>query len=104
MPFLKWHGCRIDFSMSAIMMSGREIACVDKFDHPLEGGDQQCLSVEKRDGGLLRSDTETQAKSATRPNGTQSQPTPAVSKDPETVQILRANPVLVDNVTELREA
>lgn len=39
-----------------------------------------------------------------RPDGGQSQPTPVVSKDPEAVQTLCANPVLADNVTELREA
>jgi len=104
MPFLKRHGCCIDFSKSVIVMSGQEIACVDKFGHPLEGGGQQCLTIERRDRGPSRSDTETQANPMARTNGGQSQPTPVVSKDPEAVQTLRANPVLANNVTELREA
>jgi len=40
MPFLKQHGCHIDFSKSAMVMSGRELACVDKFGRPLVGGVQ----------------------------------------------------------------
>jgi len=37
MSFLKRHGCHIDFSKSAIVMSGRELACVNKFGRPLVG-------------------------------------------------------------------
>jgi len=40
MPFLKQHQCRIDFSKSAVLMGGRELACVDKFGRPLVGGVQ----------------------------------------------------------------
>jgi len=40
MPFLKRHGCHIDFSKSAVVMSGQELACVDKFDRLLVGGVQ----------------------------------------------------------------
>jgi len=40
MSFLKWHGCHIDFSNSALVMSGRELACVDKYGCPLVGGVQ----------------------------------------------------------------
>jgi len=39
MPFLR-HGCRIDFSKSAMLMGDRELTCVDKFGHPLAGGVQ----------------------------------------------------------------
>jgi len=34
MPFLKRHGCRIDFSRSAVLMAGRELTCVDKSSRP----------------------------------------------------------------------
>jgi len=34
MPFLKRHGCRIDFSRSALLMTGRERTCVDKSGRP----------------------------------------------------------------------
>jgi len=40
MPFLKRHGCRIDFSKSAILMAGKELTCVDKSGRPLVGGVQ----------------------------------------------------------------
>jgi len=40
MPFLKWHGCRIDFSGSALLMAGRELTCVDKSGRPLAGSVQ----------------------------------------------------------------
>jgi len=40
MPFLQRHGCRIDFSKSAILMGDRELACVDKFGRLLSGGAQ----------------------------------------------------------------
>jgi len=40
MPFLQRHGCRIDFSKSAMLMGDRELACVDKFGRPLAGGVQ----------------------------------------------------------------
>jgi len=40
MPFLQRHGCRIDFSKSAMLMGDRELACVDRFGHPLAGGVQ----------------------------------------------------------------
>jgi len=36
MPFLKRHGCRTDFSKSAVLMAGRELTCVDKSGRPLE--------------------------------------------------------------------
>jgi len=40
MPFLQRHGCRIDFSKSAIIMGDKELACVDKFGRPLAGAVQ----------------------------------------------------------------
>jgi len=40
MPFLKRHGCRIDFSRSALLMAGRELTCVDKSVCPLAGSVQ----------------------------------------------------------------
>jgi len=47
MPFLKRHKCHIDFNKSAVMMAGRELACVDRFGRPLVGGVQvvQCCTV-----------------------------------------------------------
>jgi len=38
MSFLKPHMCHINFNKSAVMMTGREIACVDWFGRPLVGG------------------------------------------------------------------
>jgi len=40
MPILKRHGCHIDFSKSAMVMSGQELAGIDKFGRPLVGGVQ----------------------------------------------------------------
>jgi len=40
MPFLQRHGCRIDFSKSAMLMGNRELARVDKFGRALAGGVQ----------------------------------------------------------------
>jgi len=40
MPFLKRHGCRIDFSKSAMLIAGKELTCVDKSGCPLVGGVQ----------------------------------------------------------------
>jgi len=40
MPFLKRHRCHIDFNKSAVVMAGRELACVDRFGRPLVGGVQ----------------------------------------------------------------
>jgi len=42
---LKRHGCRIDFSKSAMLMAGRELTCVDKSSCPLAGSVQ---AVRKR--------------------------------------------------------
>jgi len=38
MPLLKRHKYHIDFSKSAVMMAGRELACVDRFGRPLVEG------------------------------------------------------------------
>jgi len=35
MPFLKRHKCHVDFSKSAVMMAGRELACVSRFGNLL---------------------------------------------------------------------
>jgi len=35
MPFLKRHGCRIDFNKSAMLMVGKELTYVDKSGRPL---------------------------------------------------------------------
>jgi len=40
MPFRKRHGCRIDFSRSALLMAGRELTCVNKSGRPLAGSVQ----------------------------------------------------------------
>jgi len=40
MPFLQRHGCRNNFSKSAMLMGDRELTCVDKFGRPLAGGVQ----------------------------------------------------------------
>jgi len=40
MPFLKRHGCRIDFSRSALLTAERELTCVDKSGRPLAGSVQ----------------------------------------------------------------
>jgi len=40
MPFLKRHGCRIDFSKSAVLMAEKELTCVDKSGRPLAGNVQ----------------------------------------------------------------
>jgi len=37
MPFLKQQKCHIDFSELAVMLAGRELACVDRFGRPLVG-------------------------------------------------------------------
>jgi len=34
MPFLKRHGCRIDFSKPAVLMAGKELTCGDKPGRP----------------------------------------------------------------------
>jgi len=36
-PFLKRHRYQIDFNKSAVVMAGRELACVDRFSRPLVG-------------------------------------------------------------------
>jgi len=43
MPFLKRHRCHIDFNKSAVVMAGRELACMDRFGRPLVGGLQVVL-------------------------------------------------------------
>jgi len=40
MPFLEKHQCRMDFQKSAVVMAGKELVCVDKFDRPLVSGVQ----------------------------------------------------------------
>jgi len=40
MPFLKRHGCRINFSKSAILIASKDLTCVNKSGHPLVGGVQ----------------------------------------------------------------
>jgi len=40
MPFLKRHGCRIDFSESAVLMAGKELTCVDRSGRLLAGSVQ----------------------------------------------------------------
>jgi len=40
MPFLKRHGCHIDFSKSVMLMASRGLTCVDKSGRPLVEGEQ----------------------------------------------------------------
>jgi len=40
MPFLKRHGCRIDFSKSVVLIAERELTCVDKSGRTLAGSVQ----------------------------------------------------------------
>jgi len=39
-PFLKRHRCYINFNKLAVVMAGRELACVHRFGRPLVGGVQ----------------------------------------------------------------
>jgi len=40
MLFLEKHQCRMDFQKSVVVMVGKELVCVDKFDRPLVSGVQ----------------------------------------------------------------
>jgi len=66
-------------------------------------GCKQCLGIEGRDGGPSRSDLETLANQGAEYDWDQGQPKSTAGEDPEPVQSLRANPVLADNITELRK-
>jgi len=56
MPFLKRHRSHIDSNMSAVVMAGRELACVDRFGRPLVGRVQmvQCCTVPGRSRATVR--------------------------------------------------
>jgi len=56
MPFLKRHRCHIEFNKSAVMMAGRELACLDRFGRPLVGGVQvvQSCTVPGRSRATVR--------------------------------------------------
>jgi len=53
MPFLEKHQCHMNFQKSAVVMAGKELACVDKFGRPLVGGVQDC-TIPGRSQATLR--------------------------------------------------
>jgi len=56
MPFLEKHQCHMDFQKWAVVMAGKELACVDKFGRPLVGGVQvvQDCTIPGRSQATLR--------------------------------------------------
>jgi len=64
---------------------------------------KQCLNIEKRDGGSPRSELETLANQGAEYDWDQGQLKPMADKYSEVVQNIRANPVLANNVKELKK-
>jgi len=56
MPFLEKHQCHMDFQKSAVVMAGKELACVEMFDRPLVGGVQvvRDCTISERSQAILR--------------------------------------------------
>ena len=56
MSFLEEHQCHMNFQNSAVVMAGKELACVEKFGRPLVGGAQVAgtATVPERSQATLR--------------------------------------------------
>jgi len=98
----RWLEILAEFSYRIEHRPGRKHGNADGLSRRPDGGCKQCLGIEKRDGGPLRSDLETLANQGAEYDWDQGHFKSTAGEDPEAVQALRANPVLTD-VAELRK-
>jgi len=99
----RWLEMLAKFSYQIERRPGKKHGNADGMSRRPDGGCKQCLGIKRRDGGPSRSDLETLANQGAGYDWDQSQLKPMAAENPEAVQALRANPVLADNVIELRK-
>jgi len=99
----QWHKILAEFSYRIEHRPGKKHGNADGLSRRPDGGCKQCLNIEKRDGSLTRSELETLANQGAEYDWDQGQLKPMADKYSEAVQNFRANPVLADNVKELRK-
>jgi len=98
-----WLEILAEFSYQIKHRPGRKHGNADGLSWRPDGGCKQCLNIERRDGGPSWSELETLANRETEYDWDQGQLQPVADRFSEAVQNLRTNPVLADNVEELRK-
>jgi len=99
----QWLEILPEFSYRIEHRPGKRHSNADGLSRRPDGGCKQCLNIERRDGGPPRCELETLAHHGAQFDWDQGQLRQKVDESPEVVQNLRANPVLADNVRELKK-
>jgi len=99
----RWLEILAEFSYRIEHQPGKKHGKADGLSRRPDRGCRQCLNIERRDGGPLRSELETLVHSGVEYDWDQGQLKQMADKPPEVVQNLRANPVLAGNIQELRK-
>jgi len=99
----RWLEILVEFSYWIERRPGKRHSNADGLSRRPDGGCKQCLNIEKRDGGPPRCELETLAHHGAQFDWDQGQLKQQSYGSPEVVQNLRANPVLADNVRELKK-
>jgi len=98
----RWLEILAEFSYRMEHRPGKKHGNADGLSRRPDGGCKQCLNIEKRDGGLPRSELEALIHPGVEYDWNQGQLQQKADTAPKVVQNLRANPVLAGNVSELR--
>jgi len=99
----RWLEILAEFSYRIEHRPGKKHGKADRLSRRPDEGCRQCLNIEKRDGGPPRSELRTLAHPGIEYDWDQGQLQQKTSIPPEVINHLRANPVLADNVRELRK-
>jgi len=98
----RWFEILAEFSYRIEHRPGKKHGNADGLSRQPDEGCKQCLNIEKRDGGPPRSELRTLAHPQTEYDWDQGQLHQRTNTSLKAVNHLRANPVLADNVRELR--
>jgi len=98
----RWLEILAEFFYQIEHRPGKKHGNADELSRRLAEGCRQCLNIEKRDGGPPPSELRTLAHPGIEYDWDQGQLQRRISTSTEGVNHLRANPVLADNVRELR--
>jgi len=98
----RWLEILVEFSYRIEYRPGKKHGNADGLSRRPDEGCKQCLNIEKRDGGPPQSEPRTLAHPQIEYDWDQDQFHQRTNTSSEAVNHLRANPVLADNVRELR--
>jgi len=98
----RWLEILAEFSYRIKHRPDKRHSNADGLSRRPDGGCKQCLNIENRDGGPPRDELETLVHHGAQFDWDQGQLKQVVDEHSEVVQNLRANPVLAENVRELR--